>query len=243
MSSVRGCLLEQTAMPPRDYYDKRYFYFKDGVGHPTCGLARQILMPIYREWQLTTIGGDSWYWAVSSSNPPVRGYLAEQICLATIARKGLSAVTPDLEGAMKVEHFGNTPDWSTLIESGEIRRLYLPHSFHYPAIDGAILQLDRKENKAHLFLIQVTLANKHADSESRFYQDQWDRWTHGLNGFQAQSTFVWIDHLGSYENTIQQEEMGTRARTVLLNPSYTSVHVGVGEVDRRLFDVLNAKTD
>ncbi len=150
MSSIRGCLLEQTAMVTTDYFDKRYFYFKDEVGQPTCGLARFTLLRIYREWQLSTFGDWSWYWAISRSNPTVRGYLAEQVCLATISRKGLGAVTPDLGKALTVEHFATTPVWSNLIKSSESHRLYLPNAFNYPSIDGAILQVDPPKSK-HIY--------------------------------------------------------------------------------------------
>ena len=190
-------------MVTTDYFDKRYFYFKDEVGQPTCGLARFTLLRIYREWQLSTFGDWSWYWAISRSNPTVRGYLAEQVCLATISRKGLGAVTPDLGKALTVEHFATTPVWSNLIKSSESHRLYLPNAFNYPSIDGAILQVDRTKKQAHLLLIQVTLAKKHSDSESLFYRNQWDDWTNGLQGFQVQSTFVWIDELGPRENKVQ----------------------------------------
>jgi len=90
---------------------------RDEVGHATCGLAGQTLMPIYREWRLLTIGDDSWYRSISSSsNPIVRSYLAEQICLATIAREGLSGVSVDLGSpVMKVEYFEDAPDWPVIL--------------------------------------------------------------------------------------------------------------------------------
>ena len=144
--------------------------------------------------------------------------------------------------SLKVEYFTGIPHWSILIESGEPCRLYLPHSYNYPAIDGAILQLDRTKKTAHLFLIQVTLAKKHKDSEKLFYEKCWGDWTEYLADFQVQSTFVWIDRVGPSENTVRQQKLVTRTRTILLNPQYTSIHVAVADVDQRLVEELTRKT-
>ena len=70
-------------MAQSGYYDRRYFYFEDQVGHAACGLARLTLLPKYRELQLSAIGDESWYHVILSSNPTIHGYLAEQVCLAT----------------------------------------------------------------------------------------------------------------------------------------------------------------
>lgn len=221
-------------------YDKRYFYFEGEVGHAACGLAWQTLLLIYREWRFSTIRDDSWYRAISSSNPTVRGYLAEQICLATIARQGLNTVS-DLGYGMGVEYFTSIPSWSNLIESRDSTRLYLPNTFKYPAIDAAILQR-HTEKKARLFLIQLTLAKKHKDFESLFYQTKWGAWARGLNSFEVETTFVWIDNHRPRQSTGQMEERSLRARNVMLNSPYSSIHVGVADVDQRLFNVLNTET-
>ena len=229
-------------MAQSGYYDKRYFYFEGQVGHAACGLARLTLLPIYREWQLSTIGDESWYHAILSTNPTVRGYLAEQVCLATIARKGLSKVSHDLGGPMRVEYFTGIPFWANFIQSGDTVRLYLPKAFNYPAIDAAILLLDRTRKKVWLFPIQVTLAQKHKDSETLFYQTKWGAWTRGFDGFELESTFVWIDNHRPRQSDVPTEERALRARNVMLNPPHSSIHIGVADVDQRLFNVLNTDT-
>lgn len=238
---MKACLLEQNSMSQTGYYDKRYFYFEGRVGHAACGLARLTLLPIYRELQLSTIGDGSWYRAILSSNPTVRGYLAEQVCLATITHKGFSRVGHDLGGPMRAEYFTSIPFWSNFIQSGDTVRLYLPKAFNYPAIDAAILQLDRTQRKARLFPIQVTLAKNHKDSELLFYQTKWGAWAQGLDGFEVESTFVWIDNHRPRQSTVQMEEMALPARNVK-NQLYSSIHIGVADVDQHLFNVLNTET-
>ena len=250
MDTVRSCLGEESIDTPTDY-DRRYFYFTkigfgNKVGHATCGLAQQALLALYRRWQLQDFNGDSWIRAVSSSrNPTVRGHLVEQICLATIARDGFGAVSADLGKPMKVEYFGVTPTWTTFIQSGESHRLYLPLTLNYPAIDAAILQLNRTNMTAHLFPIQVALAKRHKKSEANFYQNQWPAWTKPLvdNNFQIKSTFVWID-----EHSPEKDEAPeTVWSTHVLNAAYTTQHVGVAQMNRSLSaaigDIVTSRVD
>ena len=68
---MRACLLEQrTSNPDKELYDLRYFYFdKERVGHSSCGMAIQTLIPIHRK-HFERIGRGDWYLAISDSNNP-----------------------------------------------------------------------------------------------------------------------------------------------------------------------------
>jgi hypothetical protein len=49
-------------------------------------------------------------------------------------------------------------------------RLYLPQALNYNNVDGAVVYLEsRKQNEAHVSLIQITLAMKHKESDKLFY--------------------------------------------------------------------------
>lgn len=238
MDTVRSCLREESINSPTDY-DRRYFYFeKNGsgnkVGLATCGLAQQALLALYRRWQLQDFKNYSWIRAVSSSrNPAIRDYLVEQICLTTIACDGLGAVSVDLGKPMKVEYIEVTPAWTTFSQSGESLRLYLALTFNYPAIDAAILQLNRTNMTAHLFPIQVALAKRPKESEANFYRNQWPTWTKPLadNNFQIKSTFVWIDEHGPEKDEAPETVWNT---THVLNATYTTQQVGVTQMNRSL---------
>jgi len=187
-----------------------------------------------------SIDNESWYLTIaSSSNPTVRGYLAEQICLSRIARHGLSRVGSKLGDTMGVEYFEQTPNWTTFFRSGDTLRLYLPKAFNFPDIDAAILQRDLQQNTVHLYPIQITLATKHKDSASLFYQHTWGIWERGLSSFaKVESTFVWISENGSTQSTVPGKTRVTWARAVQLNPEYKSFHMSLKEVDERLYNVL-----
>ena len=47
---------------------------------------------------------------------------------------------------------------------------------------------------ASIFPVQVTIASKHKDSKSYFYQRQWATWKAGLEyeGYSVYSLFVWV---------------------------------------------------
>jgi len=213
----------------KDLYDLRYFYF-DGKceAHYSCGMARQTLISVYRRH--TTLQINELVTVIrESSNNSVQGFLLEQLCLQVIMKKGLKFIPNADEnaptGPLQTEFFLNIPDWSKLIEKEPQHncRLYLPYRFNYANIDGAVLHLEsRNPKKAHLYLIQVTLAMKHKKSDEHFYRGQWNKWVQGLvsGGWDLESTFLWIDR--------SQPENGTLARktTPELRSGKTVVHPG-----------------
>jgi len=175
----------------------------------------------------------------ASHNPSVRGYLAEELCLQVIADKGLCTIGEEgPRGSLPKEFFNNDkPNWNTLIDNDQHDcHLYLPSQFNYTNIDAAILHIkSRKSKDAHLYLIQVTLAKKHKDSEMLFYQKQWQDWVHDLesNKWTLNSTFVWIDLKQPDEQLKQKKVLGLRSRDAEVHPEYTHRRVGLTSLDPR----------
>lgn len=238
---MRSCILgDSMTGANKDLYDLRYFYCDENrTGRSSCGMARQTLLWIYRQhknWKpdfygLLTITRES-------RNVSFRGFLME-VCLQVIADKGLCAIPHAGEGApggpLQKELFEDIPNWSNLTDSdGHDCCLYLPTKFNYPNVDAAVLHLEcRVAKKAHLYLIQMTLATQHKDSERLFYQTQWGQWTEDLvaTRWALKSTFIWID--------LKQPEGGCISKEIEGRPDYTRWRVGIMSLDHSFKEVLS----
>jgi len=81
---------------------------------------------------------------------------------------------------------------------------------------------------------------RHKESDKDFYSKTWFSWIVDLEfaGFTVKSTFVWIDKkqpsTGSQPAPIKQLRSGEK----LVQPEYCSMHLGIGQVDRKLAIVL-----
>ena len=116
------------------------------------------------------------------------------MCLAAIQRGALQIVDHCLHDPSEKTSFDDVPPVASLIAGKNKRQLYVPSAFNSSDIDAAIIHLDRKAMKAHVYLIQVTIAESHKDSEKNFYEPQWEKW---MKRFQSQnygveSTFIWV---------------------------------------------------
>ncbi|RUP43044.1 hypothetical protein BC936DRAFT_137715, partial [Jimgerdemannia flammicorona] len=72
--------------------------------------------------------------------------------------------------------------------------LYIPKAFNFKAIDGVLLSLEVKDGltKAIVISIQITIADSHSDSVSKFFDD-WNHWNRQLKEYTEVSIyFVWI---------------------------------------------------
>jgi len=225
----------------RDLYDPRYFYQKE-TWHYSCGMARQALISVYRRHQFSKIQFSEWFDIICEShNPVVQGFLVEQLCLFVMARDGLHAIAPHgtwaPDGPMETEFFWQVPDWDGLINStGRTSRLYLPDTFNYPNVDGAILLItSRNRKEARLYLIQIALAKDHKDSETHFYQNQWWNWVKGLadNHWDVQSTFIWIDKKAPEKGDKEKSVRVTRSREHELSPNHSCWRRGFQAIDSR----------
>lgn len=244
-----SCILE---LPLRcfdwDLYDPRYFHRKETwhyqteTWHYSCGMARQALMSVYRRHQFKKIQFYQWFDIIcESDNPVVQGFLVEQLCLWVIARDGLRAITPlgidAPDGPIETESFQQVPNWDSLINSTDRTScLYLPDRFNYVNVDGAILQItSRNPKQAHLYLIQITLAKDHKDSETHFYQNQWWNWVQALekNCWSVESTFIWIDKKAPEQGVKAKKVQVTHSGEHKLTPDHCYWQSGFQSLDNR----------
>ena len=82
------------------------------------------------------------------------------------------------------------------------RRLYVPKAYNYEAIDAFIAMLNKEERTLKLFAIQVTIANKHKDSEKQFFNKWWRQYYTSIpdkfkRHYTVSVAFVWL-HRGEY---------------------------------------------
>lgn len=108
-----------------------------------------------------------------------------------------------------------------------------------------VAKLDLKEKKAHVYLVQVTIAKTHKDSETNFYLKQWPTWkdtlsTHGFEN--PASTFVWVDMQGSSTKLVPPVQRDTRASpNRIVVDEHEQRHISIGLLDPKLEESLKAK--
>jgi hypothetical protein len=165
----------------------------------------------------------------------VQGYLAENICLSTIAANGLLAVDPQL-GRMSHASFQEKPVWDAQLQSKFELCLYTPTSRSFRAVDGVILRLCHHTKKAHMYPIQFTLNMQHKRSDKDFYAEMWGEWAKPIKGagFTLESTFVWIDKKQPSDRIEPTLVRATRSQKKIVHPQYRVTHVGIEQVDCRL---------
>ncbi|KAM6502225.1 hypothetical protein JOM56_002202 [Amanita muscaria] len=245
LTIMRECVRDESVTSDdRSLYDLRYFYVDEkGIGRFTCGLALERMMSMLRICDDAPFLDDLWYAAVArSGNPVVQGFLAEQICLSTIATKGLKAVNPKL-GQMSTASFSRQPAFNAFLLSDHNICLYVPNAYNFKTVDGVILLLDRASKQATMFPIQFTLSQNHKQSDKEFHTQLWPSWIEPITaaGFSVQSTFVWIDKKQPSEHVELKLVRVLRSGDREVHPEYTVVHVGVKMVDSRLASVLGIK--
>lgn len=237
LAIMKACLRQATVTKDdRDLYDLRYFYVdEDQIGRYTCGVAFEAMLLALRT-RTEQFCVEAWYSAVRmSTNPVVQGFLAEQICLSSIAKAGLTVVDESL-GRMETATFETVPEWQPFLNSGHSRCLFLPTAYNFKAVDGVILLLNRTNSTAHMFPIQITLSVRHRDSDDVFYTRMWWNWVRPLEeaGFHVQSTFVWIDKNQPTDEIKPTVIKSFRSGSKVVRPEYRVVRVGIGKVDRKL---------
>jgi hypothetical protein len=242
---MQNCVMgHPVSIDDRTLYDLRYFYVDPwNIGSFTCGIAFETMMSSLRMHDTTQFKDDSWYLAVSqSSNPVVRGFLAEQICLSSIATTGLKVVDPKL-GRMSHAFFETRPNFTEFLSTHHETRLYFPTTYNFRAVDAVILFLNRSTMKATMFPIQFTLTQRHKPSDKDFHTTFWSEWIEPIEsaGYSVQSTFVWIDKKQPLEYVEPKLVKSLRFGGKVVHPKYSVIHVGVEMVDRRLASALGIK--
>ena len=141
-----------------------------------------------------------------------------------------------LPALLQADFFENVSDWRPFLSDTSQCRLYLPSTFNYPNIDAAILSVTRgsKMPEAKLYLIRVTIAKKHENSEKKFYKTQWKKWKAKLEPeWNISSTFVWIDMRNTLAKEVQAKTKRTRDGLMEI-PAHTQWHINVRDVDEAL---------
>lgn len=239
---MEAILLGQAIIADKDLYDMRHFYFdNERVGHSTCGMAFQTIMDIYRQQDIyrqhdaPSHNVGSWYGAISNSpNNIVLQYLMVYICLDTIRRDGMGMVDKALDGELGMEIFDTVPDVERLVirDYSCWSRLYVPASFNFPNVDAVVVRVDNGRKRARIYLILVRSATSHENSETNFYQTQWEEWKLSFSSkYEVFPTFVWIDR-SSFE--------GVQTITTGMEHERQRVHFSIGSLNKSLYNYLMA---
>jgi len=166
------------------------------------------------------------------------------VCLLAIQRGALGLVYPELNHTLELAHFKDIPPVHKMIAKERTHHLYLPHAYNFPNIDAAIVQLKYSKNEAHVYLIQVTVAKDHKDSESKFFLTQWQQWKTMLagNGFKrVYPKFIWINRKEPRMEVIREKIKSTRNQNIIVMHAHDSVGVGIGMLDPRLLEVMGKR--
>ncbi|PGH23093.1 hypothetical protein AJ80_02867 [Polytolypa hystricis UAMH7299] len=112
--------------------------------------------------------------------------------------------------------------------------LYIPDSYNHLAIDALVVHLaETDEGKtAHLYPIQVTIAERHKDSETEFFL-RWGKWCPQLGDeYNISVTFLWIDMTEQYTTTAIEENVQSARRGLqYLNSHFDVIHIPLAQVN------------
>jgi len=218
MDIMGSCLLNLNVTDEAELYDHRYLYVdSSSIGHYTCGLARDTMAKMLRHYgQSKFFLSNAWLTRMEEfrGNPVILGFLVEQACLSSISMHGLHVRGLDVKNMTTIVFQGYP-----MYDLSHDLALYIPLTFNFKAIDGLILSLDKVNMVAHLIPIQVTISQRHSDSESKFFEN-WSNWISGLGSYSANATFLWIT-----------KASGPISNKVAYTVRYRSIWVSVEEVN------------
>jgi hypothetical protein len=166
-------------------YDPRYFYFdNEDRGHCICGLARETMVTLLREEDLSLFTSDAWYSAVRSDCSPIRDSAIVQICLTRMSLGGLT--TADAQGnSMRICKFRQDPNFGWMFEeawkSPRVMTSFLcipcPEVF---MLNAVILRINPSDKTAHLIPLQITTTLTCIDLATRFFAIMWHKWENAI---------------------------------------------------------------
>lgn len=227
---------------PQEWFDFRYFWpGEKEVGNYTCGLAREAAATILRQGKPGMLCSDEWFIALNESrnNPCVIGFLVEQACLSHISQTGFH------HGDLHWNTFPATVFYGDMIRQipydWEGEKLFIPGVYYFRNIDALYLKVDDTKKTALVVPIQITVSNKHKDSETSFFSE-WHRWEKRFMGYQLSSTFVWVvrDGQPSSWRKVDAEFRDTRNGTKQVSPKHMQAHITISDLYPRLGLVLSS---
>lgn len=101
--------------------------------------------------------------------------------------------------------------------------------FPFPAIDGVILSLEKEEQVAKTFSIQITLLDNHDDSEAEFFT-RWTDWCSDLlkQDHKIEVTFMWVIIATDAVNMVEEKCVReSRSGEKLIHPEYRRLKVPI----------------
>jgi hypothetical protein len=211
-------------------WDYRYFFKDDkGLGHSTCGVARDTIARALRQYGEAKFLDGSWFKALytSRNNPSVLGFIIEQMCLTSIAQTGLCVGGRQLNPMLTSVFEGRAPPF---IDMKQEVTLYVPLRFNFPAVDAVIVEVDGKKKAVLLVPLQITIADRHSDSEEKFFET-WADWEGQLHGYSVRVLFVWVkEGTRSPVESIEERKKDLR-RAIVGRPGYERSSITVKDVN------------
>ena len=187
-------------------------------------------------------------------NPAIRGFFVKQLLLADIVGRGLTALGgKNWGGRLNLVVFGSdthTPELS--ISNKPQKIIFIPLTSKFMAFD-AILYMSEKQKGGKMVAtvvpLQVTIANKHSDSEAKFFPT-WGIYEQKLSTMEHisdwQVIFLWIHDMieaipadKRREEAVKRSERKQKERTVLINPAYNRCLLPVRAVSKRIGQLLD----
>lgn len=236
---LRDCLPRAT-MP--DMYDHRYFFVPNASApvphgcskYAVSGLALECMASVLRFYCPKTAFCSQADVAAckATSNPVVRGFLAEQIVLSTIGARGLEVSGKRFQPTTTQMFIVGAE--ATMLTQDVLTTLWIPEPYNYKAIDGFIRVVEK--NAVVLCPLQVTLQNPGDHWASlRFFLGDFKKWKGPSTNVKARWVFVWICRK-KYVKDIEFETLKWKAGAVGRGEKvkFEQVILSFSEVDERL---------
>jgi hypothetical protein len=237
---IEECLREDLVFDGhKELHTLRYFYTRQERGRYTCGVVARTMASLLREQKIKEFS-PLWHDGVrGATNPFLRAFLAEQICLSYISAHGLPTIIPHLT-KMDAVTFTVRPRWEQQIEDGSTLRLYIPLAYNFRFAQAVILWLNVQSKHAHVYPIQFTFANFYNSSARDFYTELWPSWSGSLeaHGLKTSLTFLRIGENGPTAENLEPVALEEQYGAVELRPEYRSLDVSVYRFDRPLYRKL-----
>jgi hypothetical protein len=232
---VRGSTVKTTDL---DYYDVRYFYFdREGkLGRYTCGIAREVMATLLREFRSAHFLSATWPANELLRNPIVLGFVIEQQCLNSMMTNGLKVGTFNFgpNSLDTISATGTVPQ----VDLEKKLALYIPMAFNKEAIDGAIVSIfdgsKKPVKRAVIIPIQITISDSRSDSELAFFS-RWEQWKNQfkVRKIKVSVHFLWITE----KKSVGMKEIGAKRAAeykgrIFDHPTYHRTFVKVSEVNK-----------
>ena len=190
---LKRFVFEQSGGFDDAYYDHRYLYVDDQTkGQCACGLVRNVLAKLLRELDRgdAFLEEDCLGMIQRTTNPSVKGFLAEQYTLSRFKSEGVFIggmhTTVD-----QITYFKKGQESiATTLQKADSTALLLPYPFNYPRVDAILRTIDDQKIVTELSGIQVTLQTvaQHADALPRWLANR-EVWRPSE---QTAWQFVWV---------------------------------------------------